>query len=161
MVERSKHSSQVPKSYKLQIDSLKQQIKSEKDRHKKDDSLQNGPADFQNLLIGRYATSRRFETVVIRHQLNCLKGINGTASTSEPPTCSQQLHLPLRVHQCLKVPFYNDIQAPFFVLQIYNHILCLNVVSMTLTRLAVIDGYDIQFPRIDLASIMFSPAPPY
>ena len=65
-----------------------------------------------------------------------------------------QIHLPLRVHQCVRVPFFNEITAPYYILQIYNQILCLNTMSMSMSSLFKIPNFEKTFPRIDLNSIV-------
>jgi len=65
------------------------------------------------------------------------------------------------VHQCVKVPFFHELSAPFFILQVYDEILCLNAVSMCLTKLMKLATPVVSFNRIDLSQIIFSKSAPF
>lgn len=101
-----------------------------------------------------YNMKKKFETVIIRHS---------SVPNSQPQDSTgnlNQIDLPLRVHQMVRPPFFHEVTAPYYILQIYNQIVAINIITMGMTSILKIPNFQKTFPRIDLQSIMFIPERP-
>ena len=118
------------------------------------DPQEDGKPDLDGKNEFQSKSSAKFETVITRHYIKPFKDLSN-------PKHQVHLTIPnLRVHQCMKVPNFHEILQPFFIVQIYTHLIPLNFVTMKLADrpLFVLPPFRKQFPRIDLNSAVFNPS---
>lgn len=91
-----------------------------------------------------FAKKNKFETVIIRHNIWLQSQDHSFNSIS----------IPLRLHQVIKPPFFHELSKPFIIIQIYNQVLCLNIVTLQLSTMFKVPNPRTAFPRPDLQSLL-------